>query len=172
MNYLMIAMRLIHIFSGVFWMGASILMVSFVTPSVVATGAEGQKFIQHLAFRTRFAGTMLTVAILTFLSGLTMYWQLSGFRISFLSSGYGLLLTLGGLAGAIALIPGYFMQNRSIQRMKALSAAIGASGGPPTAEQQAEMQSLSQTLTRGGQITTFILVLALIGMSVAQYAAF
>jgi uncharacterized membrane protein len=172
MNYLMIAMRLIHIFSGVFWVGASFTMLSFVTPSVAATGAEGQKFMQHLGLRTRFSNTMLTVGVLTFLSGIIMYWQLSGFRASFLSSGYGLFLTIGGTAGFFALLSGYVLQYRSIQGMKALSAAIGAAGGPPSPEQQARMRSLSQTLTRGGQITTAIMVVALIGMAVAQYVAF
>ncbi|HZD55861.1 MAG TPA: hypothetical protein VE136_04020 [Anaerolineales bacterium] len=172
MNYLMIAMRLIHIFSGVFWVGASFTMLSFVTPSVAATGAEGQKFMQHLGLRTRYANTMLAVGVLTFLSGLIMYWQLSGFRASFLSSGYGLFLTIGGTAGFLALLAGYTLQYRSIQGMKALSAAIGAAGGPPSADQRARMGVLSQTLMRGGQITTAIMVVALIGMAVAQYAAF
>jgi uncharacterized membrane protein len=172
MNYLMIALRLIHIFSGVFWVGASFTMLSFVMPSVAATGAEGQKFMQHLGLRTRYANTMMTVAVLTFLSGLTMYWQLSGFRVSFLSSGYGLFLTIGGIAGFFALVTGYTMQYRSIQGMKALSAVIGASGGPPSPEQQARMRALSQTLMRGGQITTAIMVVALTGMAVAQYVAF
>lgn len=172
MNLLMISMRLIHIFAGVFWVGASMFILGFVQPTVIATGAEGQKFMQHLSFRTRFATAMAAVAILTFLSGLVMYWQISGFSASFLSSGYGLVLTLGGIAGFLALLSGYFIQNRTMERMKTLGAAMGAAGGPPTPEQQAEMGRLAQTVARGGQITTFMLVIALIGMSVAQYVAF
>lgn len=172
MNWLKISMRLIHIFSGVFWVGASMFILGFVQPTVIATGVEGQKFMQHLSFRTRFASAMAGVAVLTWLSGLVMYWQISGFREGFLASGYGLTLTLGAVAGFIALLTGYFIQNRTIQRMKKLGAAMGAAGGPPTPEQQAEMGRLAQAVTRGGQITTVLLVLALVGMSVAQYMAF
>lgn len=172
MNYLMIAMRIIHIFSGVFWAGTSFFMISFVTPSVIATGAEGQKFMQQLAFRTRFTTAMMAVALLTVLSGLVMYWEIFEFKSAALSTGYGLMLTLGAIAGFIGLLTGYFMQNRTTGKMKALSAAIGAAGGPPTPEQQAEMQALSSTVTRGGQITSVMLALAILGMSIAQYVSF
>ena len=169
MNFLMISMRIIHIFAGVFWVGTSFFMISFVTPSVIATGAEGQKFMQQLAFRTRFTTAMMGVGILTILSGLVMYWKIFDFRLSVLSNGYGLMLTLGAIAAFIGFLTGYFMQNRSTKKMKALSDSLGASGKPPTPEQQTEMKSLSETVSRGGQITSVFLALALLGMSVAQY---
>lgn len=169
MNYLMIALRIIHIFSGVFWAGTSFFMISFVTPSVIATGQEGQKFMQQLAFRTRFAAAMLGVSVLTILSGLVMYWEIFGFKLSALRTGYGLTLTLGALSALIAFVVGYYMQNLGIKRMKAISTSIAASGGPPSPEQQAEMKSLSDSVARGGQITSVFLAFALLGMSIAQY---
>lgn len=172
MNFLMISMRIIHIFAGVFWAGATFFMISFVTPSVIATGAEGQKFMQQLAFRTRFSTAMMGVAVLTVLSGLVMYWEIFEFRLSALSTGYGLMLTLGAIAGFFGFLTGYFMQNRTTGKMKALSNSIGASGGPPSPEQQAEMKSLSETVSRGSQITSVFLALALLGMSIAQYVYF
>jgi uncharacterized membrane protein len=172
MNYLMISMRIIHIFAGVFWAGTSFFMISFVSPTVIATGAEGQKFMQQLAFRTRFTTAMMGVAILSVLSGLIMYWQIFDFRLSALSNGYGLMLTLGAIAGFIGFLTGYFLQNRTTRKMKALSDSIAASGGPPTPEQQAEMKSLSETVSRGSQITSVLLALSLLGMSIAQYVFF
>jgi uncharacterized membrane protein len=172
MNFLMISMRIIHIFSGVFWAGTSFFMLSFVAPSVIATGAEGQKFMQQLAFRTRFTTAMMAVAILSVLSGLVMYWEIFEFRLNALSTGYGLMLTLGAIAGFIGFLTGYFMQNRTTGKMKGLSNSIAASGGPPTPEQQAEMKSLSETVSRGSQITSVFLALALLGMSIAQYVYF
>jgi uncharacterized membrane protein len=172
MNYLMISMRIIHIFAGVFWAGTSFFMISFVSPTVIATGAEGQKFMQQLAFRTRFTTAMMGVAILSVLSGLIMYWQIFDFRLSALSNGYGLMLTLGAIAGFIGFLTGYFLQNRTTRKMKALSDSIAASGGPPTPEQQAEMKSLSETVSSGSQITSVLLALSLLGMSIAQYVFF
>jgi len=172
MNVLMISMRIIHIFAGVFWAGTSFFMLSFVAPSVIATGAEGQKFMQQLAFRTRFTTAMMAVAVLSVLSGLVMYWEIFEFRLNALSTGYGLMLTLGALAGFIGFLTGYFMQNRTTGKMKSISASIAASGGPPTPEQQAEMKSLGETVAKGGQITAVMLALALLGMSIAQYVVF
>jgi uncharacterized membrane protein len=168
----MIAMRIIHIFAGVFWAGTAFFMISFVSPTVIATGAEGQKFMQQLAFRTRFTTAMMGVAILTVLSGLVMYWQIFSFRLSALSYGYGLILTLGSIAGFIGFLTGYFMQNRYTNKMKVLSESFAAAGEPPTPEQQGEMKSLAETVSRGSQITAVFLALALLGMSIAQYVFF
>jgi uncharacterized membrane protein len=172
MNYLMISMRIIHIFAGVFWAGTAFFMISFVSPTVIATGAEGQKFMQQLAFRTRFTTAMMGVAILTILSGLVMYWQIFNFRLSALSNGYGLILTLGSIAGFIGFLTGYFMQNRNTHKMKVLSESFAGASEPPTPEQQAEMKSLAGTVSRGSQITAVFLALALLGMSIAQYVFF
>jgi hypothetical protein len=172
MNFLMVILRLIHIFSGVFWAGTSFFNLAFLANTVNATGDSGRMVFQHLVFKTRFAVTMLTLALLTFLSGLLMYWRLSGFRPGYLTTGYGLVLTLGAIAGLLALGAGYGMQYRVIQKMKAVRAEIEASGGPPSPEQMAKMQSLAQSAATGARVTTIFLVLALIGMSVAQYAVF
>jgi hypothetical protein len=101
-----------------------------------------------------------------------MYWEIFEFRLDALSTGYGLMLTLGGIAGFIGFLTGYFMQNGTTRKMKAISKSIALSGGPPSPEQQAEMKSLSETVSRGSQITSVFLALALLGMSIAQYVYF
>jgi len=112
---------------------------------------------------------MMAVAVLSVLSGLVMYWEIFEFRLNALSTGYGLVLTLGAIAGFIGFLTGYFMQNRTTGKMKALSATIAATQGPPTPEQQAEMKALSEIVGKGRQITSVFLALSLLGMSIAQY---
>lgn len=172
MNGLMIFLRLVHIFSGVFWVGTSFFVISFLNPSVKATGEDGQKFMRQLGFKTRFSLTMLTVAILTVLSGFLMYWQISGFRMGWIRSGYGLMLTLGAVFGLLGLLSGYYYQFRNIQKMKALSAELQAGGGPPSPEQMERMKAYSENVSKGGMITTLFVTIALIGMSIAQYVTF
>lgn len=169
MNFLMIFLRFIHIFSGVFWVGSTFFLVSFVQPTVVATGAEGQKFMQHLAFRTRFTASMIGVGILTVLSGLTMYWRITDFQWKLISTSYATVLGLGGIAGILAFGAGYYLINRPTQRMKALAVAMGASEGPPTPDQLAEMRSLGNAVAQGGRVTATLMALALLGMALAQY---
>ncbi len=98
----MIILRIIHIFSGVFWVGVSFFNIGFLQPTVQATGAEGQKVMQHLTQNTRFVAISYTAATLNLLSGLIMYWILFRFRLSALSSGYGLTLRIGSIVGFIA----------------------------------------------------------------------
>ena len=125
--------------------------------------------MQQLAFRTRFTTAMMAVAVLSVLSGLVKYWEIFEFSLNALSTGYGLVLTLGAIAGFIGFLTGYFMQNRTTGKMKALFASITTGDGPPSPEQQAEMKALSETVSKGGQITSVFLALALLGMSIAQY---
>ena len=70
MIILMIILRIIHIFSGVFWVGVSFFNIGFLLPTVQATGPEGQKVMQHLTQQTRFTMVVYTAATLNLLSGL------------------------------------------------------------------------------------------------------
>ena len=172
MNLLMIVLRVIHIFSGVFWVGVSFFNLGFLQPTVQATGNEGQKVMQHLTSRTRFTVTAYTAATLTMLSGWTMYWSLFGFRLSVLSSGYGLFLTMGGIAGTIAWLIAIILVRRVLGRMETIGGAIQAQGGPPTPEQASQLQAIGGQLVKLGQWAVGFMVIALLGMSTAQYVSF
>jgi len=172
MLYLMIVLRILHIFAGVFWVGASFVNIGFLQPTVKATGAEGQKVMGYLTRQTRFVSASLAAATITMFSGLIMYWILSGLRLSFLSSGYGLVLTVGAIAGLIAWVMAIFFVRRILNRMGALGQQIQAQGSPPSVEQASEMQALGAQMTSLGRTALVFLVIALLGMSVAQYAAF
>jgi hypothetical protein len=126
----------------------------------------------HLTRRTRFVSTTLAAATITLFSGLIMYWILSGLRLGFLASGYGLVLTIGAIAGLIAWVMAIFFVRRVLNRMGSLGQQIQAQGGPPSAEQASEMQALGAQMTGLGRTALVFLVIALLGMSVAQYVAF
>lgn len=148
---LMIVLRAVHIFSGVFWVGASFFNIGFLQPAVQSTGTDGQKVMQHLTSHTRFTVVAYTAATLSFLSGWTMYWHLFGFRFSVLSSGYGLLLAIGGIAGTIAWMIAMLFVRRVLGQMEAVGKSIQAQGGPPTPEQAAKLQASSGQLVKLGQ---------------------
>jgi len=172
MNLLMIVLRIIHIFSGVFWVGVSLFNIGFLQPTIQSTGSEGQKVMQHLTTQTRFTMTVYTAATLSLLSGLIMYWILFGFRLSALSSGYGLSLTIGGLAGIVAWFVALFVVRRIIGRMQAVGRAVQKQGGPPNPEQVAAMQAAGAQLAKLGKWGVALMVVALLGMSAGQYVRF
>ncbi len=166
---LIIIFRIIHIFAGVFWAGSAFMMVSYVEPSVRASGTIGQQFMRQFGLKSTYSVAMVVTATLTAISGLLLYdlvFDLSG---GILSTTRGLVITIGALAGIAAWITGFAIQSRSISKMKKLNNEIEEGDGPPSPEQMATMQALGQRISLGGRITAVLLVIALIGMSTAEY---
>jgi uncharacterized membrane protein len=170
MDILMVILRLIHIFAGVFWVGATFMLISFIQPTVSATGEIGQQFMGHLSSRTKFSQMMAGAGTLSLLSGSAMYYIIFGDRGVAINSGYGLSLTIGGIFGLVALILGFAVQYRSIARMKLIRAEMANAGGPPKPELIAELRMQAERLSLGTRIGAVVMTVALIGMSIAQYA--
>lgn len=172
MNTLMIILRITHIFAGIFWVGVSFFNIGYLQPTVQATAPESQKVMGYLTQNTRFLTATYTAATLTLLSGLLMYWILSDFRIDYMTSGTGLVLAIGGITGFIAWVFAIFVVRGIFGQMKAVGQAIQAQGGPPSGEQAAELQALSARLSQIGKVAVAFLIIAVLGMSTAQYVRF
>ncbi len=170
MAILIIVLRVIHIFSGVFWVGFAFFNIGFLQPTVKATGAEGQKTMQYLTQKTRLLSTVYATATLTMLSGLIMYWMLSGFQLAFIGSGYGAVLTIGSIAGIIAWIYAVVVIRGIFKRMQTIGQEIQAQDSPPNPEQATQMQALVARLGKVGQVALVFLVISLLGMATARYA--
>jgi uncharacterized membrane protein len=168
----MIALRIIHIFSGIFWVGVSFFNIQYLQPSVRATAPAGQQLMQHLTQRTRFLNVVYGSATLTMLSGLLMYWILFGFRPAAMLSPYGLVLGIGGLAGIIAWLIVIFVIRDIFKQMGAISQAIQTQGGPPTPEQAEQLGDLSARLGDLGRWGLVLMTVAVTAMAVAQYVSF
>ena len=162
-------LRLVHIFSGVFWAGVALMMAGFVNPSARAIGPDGGKFMQQLARQNRFPLVVETAAILNILSGLWLYWLVSGgFQPYWITSRGGLALTIGGVMAIVAYGLGYVFQKPAAKRMAELGREIQAAGGPPSLEQMAVMQAQQKKLAQGGLLSAIVLALVVVGMAVAR----
>jgi uncharacterized membrane protein len=170
----LIVLRLIHIFSGVFWAGTTFFVASSLGPTARASGPEGGQFMQRLVGRVgRMTLFMGLAATLSALSGILLYQRVSGgFAVGWITSGPGLALTVGGVAGITGWIVGYLVIARTSMQLTALAAEIQAGGGPPSPEQAAKMQALSERQSQGGIWVAVLLIVAVAGMSVAQYVWF
>jgi hypothetical protein len=171
MNYLLIVLRLIHIFAGVAWVGGGSFALLFAAPSARQMGPEGGRFMQNLMGN---ANKFFSAASgLTVLSGLALYWFVSGrLNPGWISTGQGIVLTIGGLAGLVAMIHGGVVLGGIGRRMEALGKQIQSAGGPPTPRQLAGMGSLQQSQQTHGAVSLILFAIALIGMSIAQYVRF
>jgi len=168
----MVVLRIVHILSGVFWAGAAFMMAGYVEPTVRELGPEGGKFMQGLIKRN-FSTALAIAGFLTAASGISMYWILSnGFRSRWVTTGTGISLLIGGLAGILALISGLTYQGMASNRMRALMKQIQSSGNPPNSDQSVEIQALRERLRKGGIISVVLFTITLLGMAAAQYANF
>lgn len=169
MDFYLLSLRIIHIFGGVFWAGSAFLLVGFLSPAVAQAGPAGPKVMQRLILGTRFTIVTTLAAILAVLSGLLLYWRASnGLQGAWISTGTGIIFTLGGLAGLVALFTGATLGQTS-GKLARLGAGIE---GAPTPEQAAEIQALQARLQTLGTVTSVLLVVTLIGMATAQYVFF
>jgi uncharacterized membrane protein len=172
MTFVVIILRIIHIFSGVFWVGVAFFNIIFLQPVVAATGAEGQKVMRHLMQQTRFTHATYATATLTFLSGLFLYWIISGLHEGFLSTGYGLVLTTGSITGAIAWLVVIFPLRQLFAGMAAIGQQLQTQGGPPTPEQTAQMIKLRAKLANFGRVGIILLTITLLAMATAGEVPF
>ena len=166
MNVLLIILRLIHILSGVFWLGAAMVSAFFLSPAVAATGEAGQKMMGHMIVKGRMSVRITVAAILTVLAGATLYWIDShGLTSPWTTSGPGWGFGLGGVLALIGL--GIGMQVGI--NAKKLGSIAAAAQGKPSPDQVGEMQAAQKRMTLASNVSTVILILALVCMATARY---
>jgi len=74
MHAVVIALRLLHIVFGVYWVGAILFFVTFLQPSLRDAGPDGMKVVQQIV-RRGYLNILPVIAGLTMLAGLVLYWQ-------------------------------------------------------------------------------------------------
>jgi putative copper export protein len=104
MNYGITVLVVIHVLGAAFWFGAVLFLVGFVAPAVASAPAEGGPFMQRLVATSRFPVALGIAGGTTILSGLALFWIVSGgFSRAFVSSPPGMLLSTGAAAGILAV---------------------------------------------------------------------
>ena len=167
---LMIVLRVIHILSGVFWAGTAMCIAWFILPAQSALGQAGGAFMRELMFRKNLRPFLFGSMGLTILSGLAMYAHLSMItQGAWAKSWPGTVISIGAAAAIIAGGIGGGVVGRAGMKMMKLGEAIQASGGPPTDEQQREMQALQARTVSAFRIIAILLVIAVAAMASARY---
>ena len=169
MNTLMIVLRIIHIISGIFWVGGGLVMFFFIVPTLGATAEAGQKFAQHLMTQTRFTAIVTSAAILTVLAGSSLFWiDSDGLTSAWTHSSVGLGFAIGAFFALIGLIFGLMVGNTNGALAK-LGAQIH---GKPTPEQMVQIGALRKRLAVVSPINIYSLILATLLMAIARYLRF
>ena len=167
---LMIALRLIHIILGVFWVGAAFVTAGFLLPSVQAAGPSAGPMMRQLMEVRRLPIVIMFAAILTVLSGFGMYWRdISVSSGAFARSAQGMTLGVGGVVALLTLGLGMGVITPTGKKLGALMGAIAASGGPPTAEQGKTMAALQARMLAASRAVAALLLITVTTMAIARY---
>lgn len=167
--FLYITMRVIHVLFGVFWAGATFLIVLFLEPTVREAGPAGGAVMGGMV-RRGYSGFVSVLALLNVLTGFWLLWRLSGhFSSGFMGSTSGILLSNGMLAGILALGTGAHGVRSSVKKLSAIMGRVGASGAPPSAEDQAAIAHLQGKVRIYSRITAVLLLIAIVTMTIGTH---
>lgn len=153
MEYL--SLIFLHVAFGIFWAGAVIVLGFFILPAALDAGPAGGAVMAGVVKR-KMPMVLLVAGIVVVLSGVRLY--MVRFSASWLTTGEGIVLSLGALLGIAGFAMGVFIQRPTVDRIGTLAASMARAGGPPTAEQAAEMKALQARLRRVARLTAWHLL--------------
>jgi hypothetical protein len=151
--------RTLHILLAASWLGAGALLTLYLLPSLRRLGPVGQPTLRSLEGLglSRFMGAN---GGLTLLSGLWLYWTLTGgLNADAIRSPTGMVFGIGGLAGILAGIIGGAVIGRSIKRLDAL--------GDHSAD-SAQAIALHRRIATASRLALALLLVAVVAMSLGH----
>lgn len=166
-DLLMILLRAVHITGTVFWVGGTVLVAGY--HEYVIDPGEPKRTLERMAAYDEMSTMIGLSGIVGILAGLALYWIVSGgLTIAWITSTYGLTITVGGVAALLAVavaIPFIgFTNNRSVELYETVKDADQL-----TDEQAAEVSRLRSRLETGERAAAVLMVIAVLAMATAQY---
>jgi uncharacterized membrane protein len=161
-----IVLRLVHILAGAFWFGALVFTARILMPAARDAGPAGAPFMAQISRRLPLF--MMAAAILTLVAGIWLMMRDAGVA-GWAQSGMGRTFSIGGALAIVAFIVGMIVNMPAGKRMGAIGQAVSKRGGPPTAEEAAELARIQKRLATGTIVVTVLIALATAAMAVARY---
>ncbi len=163
-------LRLVHIFSGVFWVGSVLFFARFIFPSAVTLGPAGGPFMDQLTRVHKVPAALLGAGAANIITGVLLYWRDSlGFQGDWMRSPTAMVFGLGGLLAIAGFLVGILVNLPTTKQLAALTAGIQSKGGSPSPDQAALMQRLQRRLGAALRAVAGLLFLATAAMALARY---
>ncbi len=169
MTIFLLILRVLHIFGGVYWVGAAWFMAFFVEPTMRAVGPGAQPFMQKLMERGRLSLSISVAAITTVLAGGILYFMNWFHGTDSLTSRPVMGFTIGAIIGLVAFGVGAGITGPASVGLSKLGASIATGGKPPTPEQMGQMKALQTRLALAGRWTAGLTAASLLLMATARY---
>jgi uncharacterized membrane protein len=164
----LLALRVIHIVGGIFWVGATMFTSFYLLPVLTQSGPAASHVMMGLQKR-RLMVVMPITAVLTILSGLRLMMITSSrFSGDYFAMASGRTYAISGLAAILALVVGLAVGRPTAARMSALS-HMAASGETDRQTIAAEVRRLQKRAATASLSAVVLLLFAAIGMAIARY---
>jgi len=167
----MVLLRIVHIVTGVIWVGSLFVVVVFVQPSAGALGPAGTPFMVELR-RRRFVDVVFVDAVFTVIAGAFLYWHDWHLFASFgdwIGSRFGLALTVGALLALAGLAVAGSVTRPTIRRLVAVGRDVAELSAPPPPETAARVGALQRRLVVAERVSFSLVLLAVVAMASARY---
>jgi hypothetical protein len=121
--------------------------------------------------RRKLVSWLLSLAGITGVAGGFLYWKhVDDMGLGdFVSSNFGLVLTIGALAAIAAFAIGLFGTRPNAARLITLAGQAAAAGGPPPPEIAQELPRVQARLKTLGRVAFALIVVAVLAMSTARF---
>jgi hypothetical protein len=162
-------LRLVHIVGGVFWVGSAMFAALLLAPTLQALGPGGGPVMNQLVKVRKMPLIMMVSSIVTIVAGVWLLVIDSAGQAEWMRSGTGMTFGIGGVLAILGFVIGMAVNAPASKRLAAIGSAAGARGGPPNAEEQAEIRRLQGRMSAASKIVTVLLVLATGAMAIARY---
>lgn len=167
-----VVLRLLHIVSGAYWVGASVFLAFILEPTLTEMGPSVKGPVM-MRLSKRIAISIFTAAVITVVMGVVLSLRLkSGALDTWFDTGWGYAILLGFIASILAVITGS-MTGQTVQQMSKMTARAQARSkdddGPPPREVLARMQALGKRLTNLSRSTAVLTVIGVGTMASARF---
>jgi uncharacterized membrane protein len=166
----LIALRLIHVMGGIFWVGAMMYNTFFLMPAMNAAGPQASGAVSKGLMARHLFTVMPTVAVLTMLSGLRlMQLTSSGFSATWFQSPGGSTYAMGGLAAIVAFVGGLLLSRPTMMKLGATLAERAQAPADRHAAIDARIAGLRTRASIVNGTVSALLLAAAAAMAVARY---
>jgi hypothetical protein len=165
-----VVLRLIHVLSGIIWVGGMTVMAVFVMPVLAGIGSAAGPVMAGIN-QKKFPVIMPIIALLTILSGLRLLMiDSANFAGGYFQSPVGrTFATAGGLA-ILAFLAGMTLVRPAMMKAVSLGQQMASATDDASRSRIAgEMSAARKRGATGNMIVLVLLILAAIGMATARY---
>jgi len=169
MDMLLLFARLLHVVLGAFWFGAVIFNSVFLGPALQDVGPDAAR-VGAAMVKRRVMVFMPIAAFLTILSGLWLYWRMSGgFTPEYMGSRQGQTLGLGAVAAIVAIVLGFTMVKPGMEKAAALGQRAAQASGSERDALAAQAQALRSRASTASNWVAGLITVTIVTMALARY---